>query len=49
MVTGEGFKKVIPSAATPEVAADEYDKFYSPDDQARYGVLAIEVLLINSH
>jgi ASC-1-like (ASCH) protein len=43
MVTTEGFKKVIPSAASADEAADEYNKFYSAEDQARFGVLAIEV------
>jgi ASC-1-like (ASCH) protein len=47
MVTSEGFTKVIPSAASPEAAADEYNKFYSANDQARYGVLAIEVQPVN--
>lgn len=43
MVTEEGFARVIPYAANAEQAADEYNKYYSADDQARYGVLAIEV------
>ena len=43
MVEAEGFKKVIPSAASSKEEADEYNKYYSADDQARYGVLAIEV------
>ncbi len=42
MVTAEGFEKVIPYAQSPEQAALEYDKFYSAEDQAKYGVLAIE-------
>lgn len=43
MVTAEGFKHVIPSAKTPEEAADEYNKYYSAEDQASFGVLAIEI------
>ncbi len=43
MVTSEGFRNVIPTAPTAEVAAAEYEKFYSAEDQQRYGVLAIEV------
>lgn len=43
MVRAEGFRRVIPSASTPEAAADEYNRFYSAEDQARYGVLAIEI------
>lgn len=43
MVTAEGFKTVIPYADTAEEAADEYNKFYSAQDQSHYGVLAIQV------
>jgi len=43
MVSAEGYKKVIPSAQSAEEAAAEYDKYYSTEDQAAYGVLAIEV------
>ncbi len=43
MVRAEGFRRVIPSARTVREAADEYNKYYSANDQARYGVLAIEV------
>ncbi len=42
MVTTEGFKKVIPYAETAKEAAAEYDKYYSVEDQASYGVLAIK-------
>lgn len=43
MVQAEGYQKVIPSAAHLQQAADEYNKYYSADDQAQYGVLAIEI------
>jgi len=43
MVTEEGYEKVIPGAHSPQEAANEYNKFYSAEDQAKYGVLAIEV------
>lgn len=43
MVTTEGYEKVIPDAATAQAAADEYNKYYSSQDQVRYGVLAIEI------
>ena len=46
MVQAEGYKKVIPSAKGAEDAAAEYTKYYSPDDQARCGVLAIEIIPI---
>jgi ASC-1-like (ASCH) protein len=45
MVSTEGYKKVIPSAENAEEAAAEYDKYYSAEDQAMYGVLAIEVTI----
>ena len=48
MVTAEGFEKVIPFAKTAQEAADEYNKYYSADDQAKYGVLALEIELLNS-
>lgn len=43
MVVAEGYKRVIPSAASAEAAASEYDNYYPAEDQQRYGVLAIEV------
>lgn len=42
MVDTEGYEHVIPSARSLEDAIAEYDKYYSPQDQAKYGVLAIE-------
>lgn len=48
MVSAEGFQKVIPQAATAQEAADEYDKYYPAEDQAQYGVLAIEVKLVRA-
>jgi ASC-1-like (ASCH) protein len=46
MVTSEGYKKVIPDAPDARTAADEYGKYYSSEDQVRYGVLAIEIRAI---
>lgn len=43
MVKAEGYRCVIPRARSAEEAASEYDKFYSREDQEKYGVLAIEV------
>ncbi len=43
MVTTEGYKNVIPHAKTAQEAADEYNRYYSAEDQAAYGVLAIEI------
>lgn len=45
MVTNEGYEKVIPSAHSAQEAAAVYDTYYSAADQARFGVLAIEVSL----
>ncbi len=45
MVSGEGYQKVIPTAQSARMAADEYDKYYSLEDQAQYGVLAIEIAM----
>lgn len=47
MVTIEGFQNVIPYVNTPEQAAAEYDKYYSTEDQAKYGVLAIEFKVVS--
>jgi ASC-1-like (ASCH) protein len=43
MVNTEGYAQVIPLAKNAQAAADEYDKYYSAADQAKYGVLAIEI------
>jgi ASC-1-like (ASCH) protein len=48
LTTSEDFKKVIPRAETAKQAADEYNKFYSNEDQARYGVLSIEIKYLRS-
>lgn len=45
LVTNEGYEKVIPNARSAEEAAAVYDTYYSAADQARFGVLAIEVSL----
>lgn len=42
MVTAEEFIKIIPNAKSAEEAAREYDLYYTAEDQAKYGVLAIE-------
>ncbi len=45
MVSAEGFARVIPSAASAQDAANVYNAYYSGDEQAKFGVLAIEVKL----
>ena len=47
MVTIEGFQNVIPYVDTPEQAATEYDKYYSTEDQLKYGVLAVEFRVLS--
>jgi ASC-1-like (ASCH) protein len=47
MTTAEGFKNVIPSAMSARDAADEYNKYYSIEDQTTYGVLAVEIKLLH--
>ena len=42
MVTAEGYERVMPSARSAEEAAAGYNLYYSDEDQATYGVLAIE-------
>ncbi|PKL31891.1 hypothetical protein CVV43_00365 [Candidatus Saccharibacteria bacterium HGW-Saccharibacteria-1] len=43
MTTSEDFKTIVPSAESAEQAADEYNKYYSDNDQIKFGVLAIEI------
>lgn len=43
MVSEEGFQNVIPNAKNAQAAAEEYNKYYSKDDQRTYGVLAIAI------
>lgn len=42
MVTREGYTRVMPRARNAKEAAGGYDLYYSPQDQAIYGVSAIE-------
>jgi ASC-1-like (ASCH) protein len=46
MMLAEDYKKVIPFAFNPAVAVNEYNKYYSLDDQQKYGVIAIEIEFI---
>ena len=46
MIAAEGYKNVIPYAPSAAVAANEYNKYYSAEDQQTYGVLAIEVKML---
>ena len=49
MVTTEKFKRVVPYAGSPEEAAQEYNQYYSTDEQQQYGVLAIEIGLLEKN
>ena len=49
MVTTEGFKRVIPYATSAEEASEEYNSYYTTDDQQKYGVLAIEIGLLEKN
>lgn len=44
----EGYSRVIPHARSAEEAADEYNNYYSAEEQAQYGVLAIEVAALST-
>ena len=46
LVQSEGFSRVIPSAVSAPEAAAEYNRYYTAEDQERFGVLAIEVRVI---
>lgn len=46
MVTAEGYERVMPRAASAEEAAAGYDRYYSREEQDKFGVLAIEFKLI---
>lgn len=46
MINAEGYQNVIPDATSPQDAIDEYDKYYSAEDQQKYGVLAIQIEVI---
>jgi ASC-1-like (ASCH) protein len=43
MLQTEDLQKVIPGAVSAQAAANEYNTYYSRDDQTKYGVLAIEI------
>lgn len=46
MIQVEGWHRVIPDAGSAEAAADVYDRYYTANDQIKYGVLAIEIQLV---
>ena len=48
LVNIEGVQRVSSVSATPQETVDGYAKYYSLEDQAKYGVLAIEVAVISA-
>lgn len=46
MLNTEDFKKVLPDAESIEQGVGLYRKFYSSDQEAEFGVIAIEVGLV---
>lgn len=43
MLRAEGIENVLPGYETIEAGAAEYERYYSKEDQEKYGVLAVEV------
>jgi ASC-1-like (ASCH) protein len=43
MIGTEGYQNVIPDAKNTEEAAAEYYKFYSKEDEAKFGVVGLEI------
>jgi ASC-1-like (ASCH) protein len=48
MVASEGYRTVIPNAESEEAAVAVYNTYYTTDQQLEYGVLAIEIALVNN-
>lgn len=48
LLEAEGWEQVVPWVGSQEAATDEYAKYYSSDDQKKYGVLAIEIVPLSS-
>lgn len=48
MVRAEGHARVSSAPISEQQTIDSYGKYYSAEDQARHGVLAIEIAVIGS-
>lgn len=48
LLQAEGYKKVIPYAENIEEAINEFNRFYTTDEQQQYGVLAIESAAVDN-
>ncbi len=44
LLHAEGWRRVIPWVDSDEAALSEFEKYYSPEKQAAYGVVAIEIV-----
>ena len=49
MCQSEGYERVIPHARSAEEAAEEYNRYYPTEAQMKWGVLAIEITLLESN
>ena len=47
MIEGEGLKNVIPDKETVEEAVSVYYKFFSEEDELKYGVVGIKIVRKN--
>lgn len=45
MLTSKGFHDIIPGASSISEACDEYARYYSSEDETKYGVLGISFRL----
>lgn len=45
MIEKEGLKNVIPDKKTIEDAVDIYRKFYTEEDELKYGVVGIKIII----
>lgn len=48
MIEAEGYRTVIPNAESADAALAVYNSYYTTDEQLEYGVLAIEIALVNN-
>lgn len=44
MISGEGLKNVVPDVDNIDEAVSVYYKFYTKEDEQKYGVLGIEII-----
>ena len=49
MLETEDYKKLLPDATSIDHSVDMYRRFYTPEQEAEFGVVAIEVEVIEPH